>query len=189
MTGTKRHSRARNPILLFLLIVGSMVGGMLWFIQSPRFAVVAKRVLAKYMPQDLGIVGDFSELSVKLFPPGISLLKPRLTVQARNVANLPEGSAVQAERLDLNFRLFQAFSGNIRVNEVVVVDGDVKIVLDRVALEKRQPQKKANPSEFHWDELLQIRAEAVALKNTKLHVELLNLGKSGSSGQVDLLAR
>src|SRR3954462_12994184 len=110
----------RSPILIFLVVIGTMVAGMLWFIQSPRFARVAKNVAAKYLPKDMGVEGDFSELSVKLFPPGISLLNPKLAVRSHNVVNLPPGSTIEAKRLDLNFRLFQAFTGNIRVHEVVV---------------------------------------------------------------------
>lgn len=119
----------RHPFLIFALVVGSMIGAMIWFIQSPKFARVVKGVIAKYLPADLGIDGDFSDLSVKFFPPGIAVNRPRIIVRPHNILELPPGSRVEAERVTLAFRPFQMFSGNIRVNEVTVTNGWISSTL------------------------------------------------------------
>ena len=152
-------------------MIGFLIAGLAWFIQSPSFAQVVKRVASKYIPADIGIEGDFSEFTVKLFPPGISIQHPKVTVGKHNIVNLPPGSSVVADRVDLNFRFFQMFSGNIRIHEVVVVNGDVRLVLGDSQAAQNPKLKKAFKPDFHWDELFQIHAEAVALENTRLHLE------------------
>ncbi|MGZ3689805.1 MAG: hypothetical protein ACXVBW_15995, partial [Bdellovibrionota bacterium] len=165
---------SKKPFLIFIAIISALVGGALWFIQSPGFAGVVKRIASRYIPQDMGIEGDFSEFAIKLFPPGISIKKPRIALGRHNLIHLPEGSAVSAERVDLNFLPLQMFSGNIRVNEVVIVNGDVSLVLDPALFNTKNP--KAPKREFHWDELLQIKADAISAENTKFHLKTATEG-------------
>src|SRR5688572_2194964 len=112
----------RRPFLIFSFVVSLLIGGLLWFIQSPQFALMVKTVISKYLPKDLGIESDFSELSVKLFPPGLSIRNPKIWLKDQNIAKLPAGSSVVAERIDLTFRPFQIFSGDIRVHEVTIAN-------------------------------------------------------------------
>src|SRR4051794_19325851 len=119
----------KRPFLIFAAVMALLIGGVISFIQSPSFAGLVKRAMAQYVPKDLGIEGDFSVLKVKIFPPGISLLKPRLRLIEHNILGLPAGSSVTAERLDLAFRPVQMFSRNIRVHEVTIAGGDVNLVL------------------------------------------------------------
>ena len=162
----------KSPFVFFVIIMSLVIGSIISFIQGPGFARVVKSVFVRYVPSDLGVSGDFEGLDVKLFPPGLSIRKPQICVTDHNMAGLPPGSVVTAERIDLEFRPVQIFSGNIRVHEVTIVDGDVKLLLGDVAAKKSI--KRPTKSEFHWDELLQIHAEALSLKNTKLHIEATN---------------
>ncbi|MCM2276748.1 MAG: translocation/assembly module TamB domain-containing protein [Oligoflexia bacterium] len=171
----------KRPFLFFMTAVTLLVSGAIWFIQSPRFAIILKEIAAKHVPSDLGIAADFREINVKLFPPGLSLRDPVIELKERNILKLPRGSSVRAERLDLNFRPFQMLSGNIRVHETVIVNGEVRLFLDQSLAKKRGPQPRQGRGMklgFHWDELLQVRTEAIAVQNTRLRVEWTDSGDS-----------
>jgi hypothetical protein len=163
----------KSPFLIFAFVMTLLIGGVISFIQGPRFAGVVKNVIARYLPSDLGIEGDFSGLKVKLYPPGLAIINPRIRLLDHNIANLPAGSSINAERIDLVFRPVQMFSGNIRVHEVSVINGDVRLLLGSPGAPKKAKKKGLKP-DFHWDELLQIHAEAIALRNTHLHIEADN---------------
>lgn len=158
----------RHPFLIFNAIIGVLVALTIWFIQSPRFARAFKTAAARYLPADLGVEADFSEFAVKLFPPGISLRNPVISLRERNVLQMPPGTSVKARRIDLVFQPFQMLSGDIRVHEVAIIDGEANVILAKKP-PARQARKKLS-LDFHWDELLQIRAEAVALENTRLNL-------------------
>jgi hypothetical protein len=158
----------KHPFVLFLLTVTVLITGAIAFIQSESFARVLKGFVARHLPSNLGIQADFSDLSVGLFPPSVSIRNPKIELSQRNLINLPPGSSVKAKRIDLRFRLFQMFSGDIRINEVAVVDGDVNLVLHT----KPEPKKTQSNlrTRINWDELFQIRADAVGLESTNVHV-------------------
>jgi hypothetical protein len=161
----------KHPLLLFLLSVAILIVGALMFIQSAGFARVLKSFAARHLPSDLGIQADFSDLSVGLFPPSVSIRNPKFALNQHNLINLPPGSTINAKRIDLRFRLFQMFSGNIRINEVAVVDGDINLVLHTTA-HTGETKKGQKPliSQIKWDELFQVRAESIGLENSKIHI-------------------
>lgn len=161
----------KRPFLIFATIVGFLIAAAIWFIQSPRFAVIFKSVASKYIPRDLGIEADFSEFAVKMFPPGISLKNPELRFRERNLLKLPARSLVKAESIDLVFKPFQMLSGDIRVNEVVIVKGELRLVLPGEAEQKSPVKSGKFGFNLRWDELLQVHAEAVALRDTLVSVE------------------
>ncbi len=88
----------------------------MWFIQSPGFALLLKTVASRYLPKDLGIEADFTELSIKFYPPGFSVRNPKIALKNRNIARLPAGSTVLAKSIDFTFHPFQALSGSIRIH-------------------------------------------------------------------------
>src|SRR4051812_3877615 len=108
----------KRPFLFFMLVIGFWVSALLWFLQSPQFAVVLKTVATRYIPTDIGIQANFSEFSVKLFPPGFSVKNPEVKIEKNNVLHLPPGSSIKAEKIDFTFLPLQVFSGDIRVHEV-----------------------------------------------------------------------
>src|ERR1700760_1960491 len=103
----------RRPFLIFLAAVGLAVACAVWFIQSPGFAALAKKVLAKHLPQDTGIVGDFREFRIKLFPPGIALTDPHVELADKNILGMPGGSRLKAARIELKFYPLQMLTGAI----------------------------------------------------------------------------
>ncbi len=160
----------RHPFLIFTVIVGTLIAGVIWYIQSPLFARSVKGFIYKKMPSDMGIEGDFKEFAIRLLPPVISIKEPKVTFKKDNILNIPQGSSVVAERVDFGFQLFQMISGNVRVHEISIINGDVHFFLNEDLLNKKQIKKKSK-SGFHWEELLEIRADAVSIQKTHLHIE------------------
>jgi len=162
----------RRPLLAFSFIVGTLIFGALWFIQSPQFAKIVKEVVSTHLPRDLGIEGDFKEFSVQLFPPAVSVKEPKVWIKARNPLGLPAGSSVQAARIDFRFLPLQILSGDIWVHEVAILQGKFKLFLGNPALQTRSLGDKKKFS-LNWDELFQVHAESISLKDTQLELEFL----------------
>lgn len=160
----------KRAFILFILVISLLVGSILTYLQSTSFARLTKNFIAQRLPSNLGIEGDFSELALKLFPPGVSIVKPTLKVSGKNPLNLPTGASIDALRIDLTFRPFQMFSGNIRIHNVIILDGNIFLPLDQA---KKEPPKKAPKTlGVQWDELFQIHAEGVTLENTRLKLQV-----------------
>jgi autotransporter translocation and assembly factor TamB len=170
-----------SPFLIFVCIVFVLVTSAMLFIQSKTFAHVFKGVIAKYLPKDMGIDADFSEFAIKMYPPGLSLKNPHITLRDRNILKLPAGSSVRAERIDFDFRPLQMFTGDVRVHELVIVGGDVNLLVQEEAepkVKKPGVLKQMLVPKFHWDELFQVHAEAVVIQDSKARVEWIGTGNS-----------
>jgi hypothetical protein len=170
-----------SPFLTFVVIVFVLVTSALFFIQSRSFARLFKGVVAKYLPADMGIDADFSEFAIKMYPPGLSLKNPRITLRDRNILKMPAGSSVKAERIDFDFRPLQMFTGNVRVHELVIRGGELHLFVQEQAenkVKKTSVIKQALTPNFHWDELFQVHAEAVVIQDSKARVEWIGSGNS-----------
>jgi hypothetical protein len=161
----------RKPFLIFITVILVLVAGSLAFIQSGAFARILKGFVARTLPSDLGIEGDFSDLSVKIFPPGVSIRNPKIELKENNVADLLAGSSIDASELHLIFQPVQMLSGTIRVNEIRVITGKLHLILDEKAKPRSKAKSKSLRPEFSWDELFQIRAEAISASDTDVRVE------------------
>ena len=154
--------------------MGCLIAGVIFFIQSAAFARTLRSLLIQHLPQDGAIEADFTDLSVKMFPPGLSIRNPRIYVRKPNIFNLPPDSSVQAERIDFIFLPFQMLSGNIRVREVAIVKGNVKLSVPSSIFEaKKSAKSKSAPLSLAWEDLLQVRTDAVSLQETRLTLEKL----------------
>ncbi|MBL7715022.1 MAG: translocation/assembly module TamB domain-containing protein [Bdellovibrionales bacterium] len=166
----------RRPLLIFLSVVLALTMGVLFFLQSKTFAGMVKRFAQDYIPKDLGVEADFSEFAVRVFPPGLSLKNPKVVVTQPKLVDLPAGTQVQSERLDLIFLPFQMLSGDIRVNEVVVVNGKIQLHFDQAYMKARAEKKsrslRGEPTSFRWDELFRVRAESISLENTEVELKV-----------------
>ena len=182
----------KRPFVIFCLVVALLVTGILYFIQSARFAAVLKSVVSRYLPKDLGIGGDFSEVSVQFYPPGFSMKNPKIWVQDQNPLQLPGGSAVEANRIDFTFRPLQIFSGDIRVHQIRISEGQVRLAIDptqQILKKGASLTSTVNRSHlFHWEDLFRIRADAVALDRVeiKLGLDPKELGFHGLARSVTL---
>ena len=178
----------QKAFFIFAAIVTVLIVAATFFIQSPYFAKKVKELASQHIPKDMGLTGDFEEFAIKLFPPGVSIRKPRLIVHPRNILNLPADTSVSAEEIDLSFRPFQMLSGDIRVKQVTVIRGEINLPLDKMPVAQKKPAGHLL-SEFHWDELLQIHAEAIAIQDTHIHLSRKEGAKSDPSAlSADLVA-
>jgi hypothetical protein len=160
----------KHPILIFVVVVAILIGSAVAYIQSASFANQLKRMMGKYVPTNLGITADFSNLSVQLFPPGVGIVNPRIEAAEVNAANVPGGTKVEAERMELSFRPLQILSGRVSIHQVRIVNGTVKTALIPDASEKKKKR-----SGLSWQDLFEIQAERLALENTVVELDLPTL--------------
>lgn len=175
-------THGRRFLILSALLTALVIGAV-WFIQTPGFALIVRRFAARQLPRDLGIDTDFSELSIRVFPPGLSLRQPRVTVRGHNALNLPGGSSVRAERIDLTFRPLRLLAGKIRIHEVAIVNGDIHLIqVSGHGGSGNGRRKAASPGSsgaatrgaLQWDDLLELQAESVSLSNTSLRLDRID---------------
>src|SRR4051812_8811208 len=134
-----------KALWIFLGTIVVTVGSLLLFIQSKYFADILKQTTRKYMPTDFGVEGDFSELAVKMVPPGVVIKNPAVVFRDKNPAGLPAGTKLDAQFIDVTFQFFQLMTGQITINAVNIHGATLKLDLDRQFFELRekslQPKK------------------------------------------------
>lgn len=156
---------------IFTLLVGALIAGALWFIQTRQFATIMKTLIAKSLPS--GMDGELSEFGIKFFPPGLIIKNPRLEVKSENFS-------LAAERIELRFLPLQLLSKNAKARDIKIVGGIIKFKVDLNG-DSKKPQRSV-----HWDELYNFHTESVSLENTHVGVELFygvhnNKAKPGES--------
>lgn len=155
---------------MFLAVVALLASGVAGFVQSARFADIAKSFLDRNIPADWGIGGDFEEVQLGVFPPTVRIVKPRVTLGKRNILNLPEGAQVAAAAIELRFYPFQILAGNFRVHEAVIIDGNVDLTIDpRLLKPAKKTKEPAAP--LSWKEIVEIRADSLLFENTRVQVK------------------
>lgn len=145
-----------------------MVGSAIGFIQSKRFARVAQDFLSRSIPPELGVRGTFEEFGIRLFPPAVSISRPQLQLEPRNLFALPADSVIRAERIDLRFRPVQVLTGKVQLDQVRIVGGDIEL---EMAPGARSPGPSRAGQGIKWDELVQVQVRGVALENTRLSLD------------------
>ena len=161
----------KHPILIFLAVLGILIGSAAVYIQSAAFASQLKRVMARYVPSNLGITADFSNLSIQVFPPGVGIVNPRIDVADRNAADLPPGTKIEAERMELAFRPLQILSGRVSIHEVKIIGGKVRTSLVAAPAET----KRRRGVGLSWQDLFEIQTERLSLENTDVDLGLPTL--------------
>lgn len=192
--------RTRKTLFRFFSVTGAAILVALAFIQSDVFAGLLKNVLERQLPQSWGIHGDFTGFRLNLIPPGISIKNPKVTFSKGNIAHLPPDSHIEAERIDLLFYPLQMFSGTLRVNETVVVNGQVDLTIDPSLFPKKK--KSATPSQYNWSDLFRLGSDSVTFHNAQVNLaltkpeikasflaKLLTLGVETSSSEIGFHAR
>lgn len=152
------------------LTLGTVSSGYFYF-QSKTFAATLKRLISEKSPKTLGIVGDFESLNVYLFPPGLGVVNPRVSIQKNNIADLPVEGTVEAREVRIDFETVQMLSGTLNVQNVKVSDGSIKVNIRDEAF-KPQPKKSKGPLKFGWRDLFQLRVEGFTLERIALETQL-----------------
>ncbi|MBC7387468.1 MAG: translocation/assembly module TamB domain-containing protein [Cryobacterium sp.] len=158
----------KKSVLIFFAILALIIGAIAIYLQSAPFARQVKRATAKYVPKNLGISGDFTNLSIQVFPPGIGVINPRIEVTQKNPASLPVGTHIEAERMQFSFRPSQILSGRVSIYEVRIINGKISTSL----LPPDPEVKKKKKSGISWRELFEVQAERVVLENTAVELDL-----------------
>ncbi|MFZ9595030.1 MAG: translocation/assembly module TamB domain-containing protein [Bdellovibrionia bacterium] len=171
----------RKPFFLFILIVGGLIAGLLWFTQTPSFANALKSLVSQSLPRELGLEVDFSEIQVQFFPPGFSIHQPKVVLHTRKIQPLEAGTELQADRMDFSFHPFQIFSGHVRVHTVTLIQGKIHLKLASQLPSAHRTPVLTPSFGIHWDELFQVRAESVLLKDTRLQLSFQDSGETAQA--------
>lgn len=163
--------KLRIAFALFLLLVASTVSGGVVYLQSASFATTLKVTLKKYFPKNLGIEGDFENLKLYMFPPGVGVGNLKVTLEENNIASLPLKGTIQANEAKIEFEPLQMLSGTLKVRNAIVRNGNVQVHLSDQIFQAAKKQPKA-PLKLNWRDLLQIKIEGVTLENVTLKAQL-----------------
>ena len=153
----------------FALVGMSLLVGVM-FLESQYFANLIKKTISERSPKSLGIVGDFNNVKLYFFPPGIGLTSPKVQVQKNNISKLPIEAAIEADELRFHFEPIQMLSGTLEVSKIVVKEGSVIAHVGADVFKPKPVKKKTNP--FSWDELLELQINGIELENTFLSIEI-----------------
>jgi autotransporter translocation and assembly factor TamB len=152
----------RRPLVIFLLLVSILIGGSVIFLQSRVFAGMVRGFLSRTVPRELGVSAEFTDFQLQVFPPGVSVRNPELRLEEKNFLGLPKDSVLKAGRIDLKFRPFQMLWGNIRIEQVRLVDSDISLELGR---------RDASPNaSLRWSELIQVRLQSIAMEQSRIRL-------------------
>ena len=165
-----KKKKLKLAFAFFFGIVGiSLLAGIL-FLESQYFANIVKKAISERAPKSLGIVGDFNNVKLYFFPPGIGLANPKVQIQKNNVSKLPIEASIEANELRLHFEPIQMLSGTLEVSKMVVKEGSVIAKVGADAFKPKAAKKKGSP--FSFDQLLELQINGVEFENTYLSVEI-----------------
>jgi hypothetical protein len=155
--------------IFFGLTFTGLVGGVL-YLESERFAQTVKRMISDRSPQKLGVVGDFTNLKLYFFPPGIGIANPKLKVQKENVTKVALQADIEAKELRVSFAPIQMLSGTLQVSEVAVMGGAVQAKLGPDVF---KPGKKPTEGDqkLSWQDLFRLQVNGLRFEDTYLNVE------------------
>lgn len=175
----------KNPLFIFILVLFFSTFSAIAFIQSRTFADLAKKTVSKFLPNQLGVKGNFDRVQVQFFPPGIALSEPSVLITGENPAGIPIGTDVNARRLEVSFHALQVLSGKIKINEIKVVDGVLKT---KLKIPEKSPEKKEKKlTNISWKDLFKVRIEKVTLVNTSVDLEVDKTAASFLANEVNLI--
>lgn len=160
-----------KALWIFIGTIALTVGSLLLFIQSKYFAGILKEGVRRYMPVDFGVDGDFSELAVKMIPPGVVIKNPAVVFKDKNPAGLPTGTKLDAQFIDITFQFFQLLTGGVTINAFAIHGATLKLDLDRQFLDRQEKTfqpKKRRSSIPSWDSLLRFNFRSVSLVDSQI---------------------
>ncbi len=162
----------KHPFLVFLFVVSGLIFAVISFMQSRTFAELVKSIGTTYLPKDLGISADFSQFGVKLFPPAVSIVSPRVTFREGRHGEMPTGTTIEVDRIDLEFTPFQLLTGHIEVEKILLLNGKIDLRLSERYLKylSKPTVRKKDSWTPTWEDLLRVRARSVSLEDVELHV-------------------
>lgn len=167
--------------LAFLIFASVSLVGLISgvaYLESGNFAELVKRMIGARAPEQLGVVGDFSNLKLYFFPPGIGVANPKITVARENISKIPMSLQIEAKELRVNFAPIQMFSGVLQVSELSVQGGAVQGTVFSDAF-KVKASPKNSATKLNWKDLFRLQINGFHLEDTylNLNIELPSEGK------------
>lgn len=155
--------------VFFGLAVTGLTSGVL-YLESERFGRTVKRMISERSPRKIGVVGDFSNLKLYFFPPGVGVANPKLKVAKDNISNLPIEADIEAKELRVSFAPIQMLSGTVMISEVAVIGGAVQAKLGADIFEgNKKPRVK--DQKLTWQDLFTLQVNGVRFEDTYLNVQ------------------
>lgn len=142
------------------------------YLESEKFAGFVKKLLSDRSPQRLGVSGDFSNLRLYFFPPGVGIENPKIKVEKDNVSKIPLEGDIEAKELRVRFAPIQMLSGTIEVSLIEVNSGAVQGKMYSDAFRKNAPKEDAPKTALSWKDLLELRIQGVQFEDTYLNVQV-----------------
>ena len=161
--------KLKYAFLTFIAIAGFGVASGIYYLQSESFANAVKQMISERSHQNLGMVGDFSNLQLYFFPPGIGLISPSIKISKENILQIPIDGQLDAKELRVNFAPIQMFSGMLQVSEIQVNGGAIlgKFFADFI---KSKSKKNNTHSKLSWHDLFGIQINGFKLTDTYLNL-------------------
>lgn len=152
----------------FFGVVAASLSLGVTFLESERFAGMAKKFIRDRSPDTLGITADFSNLKLYFFPPGVGVSNAKVSVLRNNVSKQPIEAEIEAKELRMNFEPIQMLSGTLQASKVLIHEGYLRGVVGADVFKPKPVKKKTAP--LSWQELLELQINSVEFENTLLDV-------------------
>jgi translocation and assembly module TamB len=161
--------KLKVALFTFLAIAGVAMTSGIIYLESGSFANEVKKMISERSPQKFGVVGDFSNLKLYFFPPGIGIASPKIKISKDNITQIPLDGEIEAKELRVSFAPIQMFSGVLQVSEVDVNSGSIQGILYADAFTQK-PKKKKNASHLSWQDLFELQINGFRLEDTYLNL-------------------
>jgi hypothetical protein len=164
-----KASKVKIALFAFLSLSAITITGGLLYLQSASFGNAIKQMISERSPRKLGVVGDFTNLNLHLFPPGVGVANPKIRIEKDNVTHVPIEGEIEAQELRVSFAPFQMFSGVLQASEVEVRGGAIQGKLWAEAFKDKGRAKKSNAN-LSWQDLFQLQINGFRFVDTYLNI-------------------
>ena len=183
-----RTNKLKLAFVTFFALAAVGLTSGIGYLQSESFANSIKKMISERSPQKLGVVGDFSNLKLYFFPPGIGVASPKIKIFKENISRIPMEGSVEAKELRLSFAPIQMFSGVIQVSEVEVEGGAIQGTLYADDLKNRVKRPK-EASKLSWQDLFRVQINGFRLADTYLNIKTVLPGADSPSLNTELVVK
>ena len=182
------RKKLKVALFTFLGIAGLGLVSGIFYLQSESFANSVKKMISARSPQKLGVVGDFSNLKLYFFPPGIGVASPTIQISKENISQIPIDAHVEAKELRVSFAPIQMFSGVLQVSEIYVMGGAIQGTLFANSFNDH-PKKKSSSGKLNWRDLFELQVNGFRLEDTYLNLVTKLPGSKGEELGTELVVK
>jgi translocation and assembly module TamB len=181
--------RLKTAFWILAGVIASTAYAGVVYLESGRFARLVKQLISERSPERLGVVGDFSNLKLYFFPPGIGVENPKIKIQKENVLQFPIDGDVEAKELRVRFAPIQMLSGTIEVSRIEVSSGAVQGLIHEEALRPQPKSKKKKSGGLSWQDVFELQVKGVLLEDTYLNITVNLPQEKRSQASAELVVK